>query len=141
MPYIMTQMKLASLQDPEGDGTPLIRYEKRTATTDVSKGPFFRPLFFEYPEDRGVISAPAQQWRQFMFGNGILVAPVLAAEATTMDVYFPRGSWYEVWSGLNYMAPASRWQKIEALYFQIPSYIRGGTILPTLVIPLFSHTL
>lgn len=90
-------------------------------------------MFFEYPDDKGVISA-AEQWRQFMFGNGILVAPVLEAEATTMDVYFPRGTWYELWSGLNYKAPASRWQKIEALLYQIPSYIRGATILPTLVI-------
>ena len=94
---------------------------------------FCRPMVFEYPDDKG-INLEAQ-WRQFMFGEAILVAPVLEGGATTMDVYFPRGSWYEVWSGLNYKTPVSRWQKIEAsLLYQIPSYIRGGTILPTLVI-------
>ena len=94
---------------------------------------FCRPMVFEYPDDKG-INLDAQ-WRQFMFGEAILVAPVLEGGATTMDVYFPRGSWYEVWSGLNYKTPVSRWQKIEAsLLYQIPSYIRGGTILPTLVI-------
>ena len=70
-----------------------------------------------------------------MFGESILVAPVLDSEATTLDVYFPRGSWYELWSGLNYYNTASRRQKIEALLYQIPAYIRGGAILPTLVIP------
>ena len=73
--------------------------------------------------------------RQFMFGNAILVSPVLEAAASIVDVYFPRGSWYELWSGLglNYQEEVSRWQKIEALLYQIPSYIRGGTIVPMLV--------
>ena len=75
------------------------------------------------------------QWQQFMFGPSILVAPILAAGAATVDVYFPRGSWYELWSGLNYSDASTlgRWQKIEAVPYQIPSYIRGGSILPTLV--------
>ena len=78
------------------------------------------------------------QWRQFMFGQSLLVAPILEAEAeaATVDVYFPRGSWYELWSGLNYSDAGTllgRWQKIEAVPYQIPSYIRGGSILPTLV--------
>lgn len=75
------------------------------------------------------------QWQQFMFGPSILVAPILAASAATVDVYFPRGSWYELWSGLNYSDASTlgRWQKIEAVPYQIPSYIRGGSILPTLV--------
>ena len=90
-------------------------------------------MVFEYPDDKGVNLAPSTQWRQFMFGNAILVAPVLKAKAATMDVYFPWGSWYELWSGLNYNG-TSRWQKIEALLYQIPSYIRGGAIIPTLVI-------
>lgn len=79
------------------------------------------------------------QWQQFMFGPSILVAPILAAGAATVDVYFPRGSWYELWSGLNYSDASTlgRWQKIEAVPYQIPSYIRGGSILPTLVKGLF----
>ena len=75
------------------------------------------------------------QWQQFMLGPSIMVAPILAAGAATVDVYFPRGSWYELWSGLNYSDASTlgRWQKIEAVPYQIPSYIRGGSILPTLV--------
>ena len=88
-------------------------------------------MVFEFPDDEGVGVHLASR-RQFMFGEAILVAPVLEAAASTVDIYFPRGSWYELWSGLNYQG-VSRWQKIEALLYQIPSYIRGGTILPMLV--------
>ena len=82
------------------------------------------------------------QWQQFMFGQSLLVAPILEAGAATVDVYFPRGSWYELWSGLNYSDAGTlqgRTQKIEAVPYQIPSYIRGGSVLPTLVRPRF-HT-
>ena len=70
MPYIITQLKLSNLY-----GTPLIR-----------------PMVFEYPDDMGV--SLDSQWRQFMFGEAILVAPVLEEKARVMDVYFPR--FYEV---------------------------------------------
>jgi alpha-glucosidase (family GH31 glycosyl hydrolase) len=91
-------------------------------------------MLFEFPGvDETEINLQAPLWSQFMFGNAILVVPVLEGEVTGVNVYFPRGSWYEVWSGLNYDG-ASRWKKIEALLYQIPSYIRGGTIVPTLVI-------
>ena len=70
MPYIITQLKLSNIF-----GTPLIR-----------------PMVFEYPDDMGV--SLDSQWRQFMFGEAILVAPVLEEKARVMDVYFPR--FYEV---------------------------------------------
>ena len=95
-----------------------------------------RPMIWEFPEADPHWPLHLQpQWQQFMFGHSILVAPVLAAGAATVDVYFPRGSWYELWSGLNYSDASTlgRWQKIEAVPYQIPSYIRGGSILPTLV--------
>ena len=109
----------------------------------IATRPVFRPMVFEFPDaatndsddiDGGEGIHLASQ-RQFMFGNAILVLPVLEAAASIVDVYFPRGSWYELWSGLglNYQEEVSRWQKIEALLYQIPSYIRGGTIVPMLV--------
>ena len=51
----------------------------------------FRPMVFEFAGDRGVNLG--SQWRQFMFGDSILVAPVLEADALTLDLYFPRHSY------------------------------------------------
>ena len=97
---------------------------------------YFRPMVFEFPEESQL--QPWLQWQQFMFGNSILVSPILEPAATSVDVYFPWGSWYELWSGINYSG-AARWQKMEALLYQIPSYIRGGCIVPTLVNPIIQQ--
>lgn len=58
--------------------------------------PIIRPLFYDYPNDK-------KSWdieTQYMFGNKILVAPVLYERKKTLDVYFPCGdSWVDLYSG------------------------------------------
>ena len=34
-----------------------------------------------------------------MIGDDLLVAPVVAEGATTKSVYFPEGTWFNVWTG------------------------------------------
>ena len=36
---------------------------------------------------------------QFMIGDSLMVAPVVSEGATTKSVYFPAGTWYDVWTG------------------------------------------
>jgi alpha-glucosidase (family GH31 glycosyl hydrolase) len=48
-----------------------------------------------FPDDR-------ETWDisdQFMIGDSLLVAPVIEEGARSRSVYFPRGTWYNVWTG------------------------------------------
>eukprot|EP00731_Ephydatia_muelleri_P000495 Em0001g495a len=50
-----------------------------------------RPLFFEFPTDRNTWDIDTQ----FMWGSSILISPVLTENATSVEVYFPHGQWFD----------------------------------------------
>ncbi len=51
----------------------------------------------EFPTD-DEIAWKGMMWSHFMFGESIMVVPVLEADAKTLDVYFPKGTWYKYFS-------------------------------------------
>lgn len=108
MPYMYTQMNIAIKE-----GLPIIR-----------------PMFMEFPNDYKTVIANSM-WQQFMFGNAIMVAPILSSTEPTVDVYFPWSTWYEVWSGVSMMGTMKH-ETIEALIYQLPAYLRAGNIIPIL---------
>jgi alpha-glucosidase len=65
------------------------------AAAETTGAPILRHLMLVFPEDR-------QTWDisdQFMIGDTLLVAPVTEEGATSRPVYFPAGTWYNVWTG------------------------------------------
>ena len=82
-----------------------------------------RPLFAGWPDD------PAT-WRledEFLFGDALLVAPVLR-EDDTQHVYLPEGRWLDFWDGRRINGGVSFDQTVPR--DRIPVYVRAGTILP-----------
>ena len=63
-----------------------------------------RPLFFSWPTD----TASYLNDRQWMLGDGIMVAPILVEGTTTVPAYFPAGVWYDLYnhSSINTSAAA-----------------------------------
>jgi alpha-glucosidase (family GH31 glycosyl hydrolase) len=58
-----------------------------------SGGMFFKPTFFEYPEDQALIIDHNDD--NFMLGEALLVHPVLKPNVTDfLDCYFPDDIWY-----------------------------------------------
>ena len=103
-----------------------------------------QPLFYQFPTD-----ATAQAVDdQFLWGSGLMVAPVIAQGATARSVYFPAATWYSFYDGsragstsigttAQVRPPPPPSATTEALRFQvsadlmtIPLFVRGGTILP-----------
>jgi alpha-D-xyloside xylohydrolase len=85
--------------------------------------PPFRPLVMDHPDD-------VQCWPvddQFLVGDGLLVAPVVAGQSTRA-VYLPEGEWFEYWSGRRYTGRQRI--EIEVPLDQIPLFVRSGTLLP-----------
>ena len=65
------------------------------AEAETSGAPILRHLMLVFPND-------PETWDisdQFMIGTKLLVAPVTEEGATSRSVYFPAGSWYDVWTG------------------------------------------
>jgi alpha-D-xyloside xylohydrolase len=84
-----------------------------------------RALAFDFPGDEKAIDLPDE----FMFGPSLLVAPVTHADATSRDVYLPKGAdWYDFWTGkrLNGGQTIHR----DAPLAVLPLYVRAGAILP-----------
>jgi len=111
--------------------------------------PMMRPIFLEFPE---VFTPPSNGFgnldTEFLLGPSLLVAPQPFAE--TLDDYvvsFPKGQWYDFWTGLKISAPVPEPTivdianagpgavfpapaKIRPVLDSLPVYVRGGSIVP-----------
>ena len=65
------------------------------AEAETSGAPILRHLMLVFPNDRDTWDISDQ----FMIGDSLLVAPVTDEGATSRSVYFPAGTWYNVWTG------------------------------------------
>ena len=66
--------------------------------------------------------------REFIFGEQILVSPVVKKGKTTQKLYLPKGLWYHYWSGASFNG--NQKITIEAPLSQIPIFIKAGSIIP-----------
>ncbi|MGB6459714.1 MAG: TIM-barrel domain-containing protein [Candidatus Acidiferrum sp.] len=91
------------------------------ATTGM---PILRALWLHYPDDPKAVSRSDE----YLWGQNILVAPVVEKGATTRQVYLPVGNWYDFWTQerLEGGREISRPVDLETL----PLYVRAGSILP-----------
>jgi alpha-glucosidase len=90
--------------------------------------PAQRALFLHYPEDR--VSLTIQD--QFLYGEGVLVAPVIEAGAVMRRVYLPDGAWRHLWSGRGY---AHGWHDVPAPIGEPPVFYRPDSAFA----PLFAQ--
>jgi alpha-glucosidase len=63
------------------------------AEAEESGAPIIRHLMLVFPDDRETWSISDQ----FLIGDSLLVAPVTEEGAKSRSVYFPAGTWYDVW--------------------------------------------
>lgn len=100
--------------------------------------PMMRPLALHYPT-----FAPG--WTatdQFMLGDRIVVAPIVAKGATARKVQLPAGRWFPLFGGAEVAGDVGL--QAEASLTQIPAYVPEGTVLallPTDAVRTFSERL
>ena len=82
--------------------------------------PAQRALFLHYPDDRETFTIQDQ----YLYGEDLLVAPVIEAGATTRRVYLPDGKWRHLWSGAPH---APGWHDVAAPIGAPPVFYRADS--------------
>lgn len=93
--------------------------------SSISGIPLMRALCLQYPEDSSVKT----MFDQYMFGENLLIAPVIEEGSTERNVYFPDGKWYCLWSGEAIVGP--QFKRVNAPLDTIPVYVKQGSVLLT----------
>jgi alpha-glucosidase (family GH31 glycosyl hydrolase) len=105
---------------------PYIYSYERAATTEGVG--VVRPLTFDYPDDAQVRD-DVDAW---MFGDGLLVSPVVQKGQTEKDIYLPAGQWTDYFSGKVYQGGQTIHYAVDSkTWGDIPLFIREGAIIPT----------
>ena len=65
---------------------------------------------------------------EFIFGNHILVCPILEPNAKGRRLYLPRGNWYNYWTDELLTGGKETW--VEADLDSIPIFVKAGAIIP-----------
>ncbi len=90
--------------------------------------PVMKPMFLEYQNDKECYSHDAQY--QYMFGENLLVAPVVKENTDFKKLYLPKGKWIDYWS--NKIYNGEEWIIVDAPVYKIPLFIKEGGIIPSI---------
>jgi alpha-glucosidase (family GH31 glycosyl hydrolase) len=86
--------------------------------------PIMRAMFVEYPNDESC----ADLKEQYMFGDCLLVAPVMQEETYEKKVYLPSGQWMDLLNGAEFLG--SKFMTVKAPIDYIPVYVKADSIIP-----------
>ncbi|WP_026107310.1 TIM-barrel domain-containing protein [Dyella ginsengisoli] len=99
-------------------------YEHTRHVTGVG---LVRPLVFDWPNDPKVRNDVAS----WMFGEGLLVSPVVDEGQTAKTIYLPAGQWTGWFDGKTYAGGRSITVPVDAKgWSDIPLFVRAGAIIP-----------
>jgi alpha-glucosidase (family GH31 glycosyl hydrolase) len=86
--------------------------------------PLMRSLPMEFPADPQCREFPYE----YLFGDALLVAPVVEEGRSSMRIYLPEGEWSDFWSGKVFRG--SRIIEVSTPKDQIPVFQREGSLVP-----------
>jgi alpha-glucosidase (family GH31 glycosyl hydrolase) len=87
--------------------------------------PLMRPLFFEEPDNEMLFDYSAA----YLWGQDILVAPILKAGVEEQEVYFPKtANWFDFYTDEKFEGGVT--QTVQVMENSIPTFVRGGSFMP-----------
>jgi alpha-glucosidase len=87
-----------------------------------------RPLMFDWPDDPALRN-DVDSW---LFGDWLLVSPVVTEGQTTKEIHLPAGRWTDWFSGKVYEGGRDIHLAIDhATWGDIPLFVRDGAIIPS----------
>lgn len=101
----------------------------RTAVRSGETGiPMVMPFAMAYPENEAVRNTEGQ----YIFCDSIMVAPVTKAKVEEWAVIFPKGSWYNIWTGEKIIGENTV-QTVKVPYDRGPVYFKSGLVTEIIV--------
>lgn len=99
-----------------------------TAMYDATEtgSPSLNPMFYIYPQDKTTWDLA----HQYFYGQGLLVAPVLEENATSVDVYLPEDTFYDWYTHEPICGTGASHTFTDQDWTDIPLLIRSGVIMP-----------
>jgi alpha-D-xyloside xylohydrolase len=99
-------------------------YAKESSATGL---PILRPLVLLNQSDSQAL--PVEH--AYHFGNEFLVAPIVALNTNSRQVYLPAGNWVDFWTGAAHAGGQTiTWTSGSRMQF--PLFVRAGAIVPLL---------
>jgi alpha-glucosidase len=95
------------------------------AEASRSGAPILRPLVYDFQADATAAAIDDQA----LLGPWIMAAPLLSQGASTRDVYFPAGRWFQWHSGAVIEGPKTVTLDTQTLA-SLPLWVREGAIVP-----------
>jgi Alpha-glucosidases, family 31 of glycosyl hydrolases len=89
--------------------------------------PLVKPLFFRSFKDSNALKAEDQ----YMWGDALLVSPVLDSAAASRKLYLPAGNeWYSYQNPTRVLA-GGQWITEKVTLADMPIFVKGGSFIPT----------
>jgi len=103
----------------------LLMYLYTALHRHTKKGdPVVVPLPLYFPEE----VFPLYEFQEFMFGDSLLVAPILNPRTYGRKVYFPKGDWYDLFTGHQHTGGEEVY--VRAPLDTLPVFVRAGSFVP-----------
>ncbi|MCM8532040.1 MAG: glycoside hydrolase family 31 protein [Lentisphaeraceae bacterium] len=84
------------------------------------------PLVYDYQDDPAVREIDDQ----FLFGDDILVCPIMEPAVNSRTIYLPKGEWYDMNNHESITGP--KWLNYDCKLDQIPWFLKAGKVIPML---------
>ncbi len=86
--------------------------------------PLMRSLWLDFPQDERAAAVE----NAYLWGDSMLVAPVLEPGATSRTVYLPHGGWWDYWKNVSLEGGTEVAREVDLE--TLPLFVRAGAILP-----------
>ena len=126
-------------QEPWAFDEEVINITRKFVSLRYQLLPYLYTMFWQYIEEGIPMLKPLVYYDQddtqthyrndeFIFGNQILVCPILEPNSLGRRMYIPRGEWYNYWT--NEFVTGGREVWIDTKFDEIPVFVKAGAIIP-----------
>ncbi|SEO29925.1 alpha-glucosidase [Flavobacterium sp. CF108] len=126
-------------QEPWAFDEEVINITRKFVSLRYQLLPYLYTMFWQYIEEGLPMLKPLVYYDQedtqthyrndeFIFGNQILVCPILEPNAVGRRMYIPRGEWYNYWTNDLFIGGKEIW--VDTKFDEIPVFVKAGAVIP-----------